>query len=433
MTTVTQAADPQDAMAQGADFGRGQGHAGSKVLIEFVSANPNSPLTLGHGRGGVLGDAIANLLAFDGADVTREFYVNDANASGQMRRFVQAVLARYRALVGAPRLSGSDGELGDYPAPFADRLARWVAETAGNRYAGLAPDLAVRLLTPAITFQVHGEQALTLGRLGIGFDHWFNESDLHARGAVRQSLARMKADDLAYNQAGALWLRSTRFGDESDHVLVRAGGQRTYLAGDLAYHADKFERGYTDLVDVWGSEHAGYTRRTHAGIAALGYDPDKLSIVLHGPVRLIKDGLEVKGGSLGGYADTLTLSELLDDLDADAARFFLLLAPANRPADLDADIARRQDARNPLWRIRQVLKTGSPGAVQTTSANRADELSALVARFPAIVGEAARDLAPDHIARFAVALADAAGPDAAAPAVRVALRNALRLLGIAPE
>ena len=415
-------------ITRGAEYGRGDGMRGRRVLVEFVSANPNGPLTIGHGRGGALGAALAGAAAFAGADVTREFYVNDASNSRQMARFAQAVRARLSVAKegGAGRLDD-----GGYPEENVTRIA----DALSLKFAGKIPDL--KTVQAAAAALVRGEQEDTLRKFGLTFDNWFSEADLHAKGTVAQTVRRLRDSGFAFEQGGALWLRSTAFGDDDDRTLVRADGTPTYLAGDLAYHADKFARGYDLLIDVWSADHAGYVERTRAGLAALGYDPARLRIVLHGPVRFLRDGTEVRGGQFGG---AVTLEDALEEIPASAARLMLLRVPAEVPLDLDGDLAERTDRANPAWRVREALNlvvSVALRATETTPPSIAEGLAA----FPDVVRRAAESLWPHHVMDWTLDFADRilsaaatgglSGP--AAHASRIALTNALDLLGISRE
>ena len=422
-------------LAQGKQYGRGAALTGRRALVEFVSANPNGPLTIGHGRGAALGDALTALLAFAGAKAEREFYVNDATNSRQMTRFAQAVRSR---LVASAR--GQSVRRDDYGYP--EEYVAPIVATLAPEFSGREPTLPQVL--EAATRRVRGEQEATLTRFGVRFDHWFSEAELHARGTVAQTVQRLRVSGYAYDQGGAIWLRSTAFGDEADRTLVRTDGTPTYLAGDLAYHADKFARGYDLLVDIWSADHAGYVERTRAGLSALGYDASRLRIILHGPVRFLKDGTEVRGGQIGG---AVTLEDVLEEMPADAARLSLLRVPAEIPLDLDGDLAARQDRANPLWRLQEAQrlclraeeteKTGD--LVRMVEAENA--LTESLRAFPGVAQRAAEELWAHHITDWALSLSDKILTNAArgelSPAVaqasRYALENSLDLLGILRE
>jgi arginyl-tRNA synthetase len=422
----------------GPGYGRSDGESKGRVLLEFVSANPNGPVTAAHGRGGVLGDTLAALLGFTGSKTTREFYVNDATNSRQMRQFARAVQAHYRRLLGddAALADAARADDGGYPDEFVERVARELLAKEGDRLNAPSADWSLALVQEAATRLMRTEQEETLAALGVRFDAWFSENALLAHGAVERVLARLRDAGHAYEQGGALWLRSTPFGDEADRTLVRADGTPTYLAGDLAYHADKFERGYDTLVDIWSADHAGYVDRTRAGLAALGYDPGRLHILLHGPVRLLKDGTEIKG-RFGGVP---TLAEILEETRPDVARLLLLGGPAEAPLDLDADAAMHSDRTNPVAYLREALRRcqepqPTDGAVEFTGEEAA--LIETLADFPEEVRRAADKLAPDQLLLYALSLADrwvrlsGSPPALLARATAVVLTNTLGILGVA--
>jgi arginyl-tRNA synthetase len=412
--------------ASGPDYGRADNPKPKRMLVEFVSADPNGPLTAAHGRGAVLGDTLSSLLTFAGHEVTREFYVNDATNSKQMRRFANALLYRYREALGLPAQPIYEG----YPDEYVRAVAYDLIERDEDLYATMEEADALTAIQQTAAILIREEQQETLDRLGIRFDHWFSESALHARGAVESVLEKLRAGGHAYEQNGALWLRSTAFGDEADRTLIRADGTPTYLAGDLAYHADKFERGFDTLVDIWSADHAGYIERTRAGLAALGYESSRLHILLHGPVRLLKDGTEVKDDRYGGAP---TLEEILDEIPPEIARLQYLRRPAESLLDLDADASDREDATNPTAYLRRAL--AHPGGMPGDSA-----LIELLTAYPDTIESAARLLAPDEILRYSVGVAErwlgthgGNAPEPLHEAVTTVLTNALRLLGVPTE
>jgi arginyl-tRNA synthetase len=423
----------------GLAYGRSDKGRGQRVLLEFVSANPNGPVTAERGRGGVLGDTLAALLDFTGYAPTREFYVNDATNSRQMRQFARVVWANYRRLLGE-EAGSADGALandGGYPDEFVERVARELVGSEGDRLNAPSVDESLARVQEAAARLMRREQEETLASLGVRFDSWFSESNLHAHGAVGRVLARLRDAGHAYEQGSALWLRSTHFGDEADRTLVRADGTPTYLAGDLAYHAHKFERGYDILIDIWSDDHAGYVERTRAGLAALGYDPARLHILLHGPVRLLKDGTEVKGR----FGGVLTLAELVAEIPRDTARLLLLRGPVDAPLDLDADAASRRDRTNPVAYLGEALRLCDAN-LPVGDADFTGSYSMLaehLGTFPEAVHGAAATRAPGRLLAYALSLADrwiplarAGGvPALLAQATAVVLTSTLGILGVA--
>ncbi|MES2459231.1 MAG: arginine--tRNA ligase, partial [Armatimonadota bacterium] len=459
-------------LSEGERYGRTSYGTPRKVLVEFVSANPNGPITVAHGRGGAIGDTLASLFEWTGNTVSREFYVNDAVGSRQMQIFAQSLFARYQQLCGHPAEIPEDGYTGEYVI----EIAQSIVNTEGDRYAALTPEAATTIFQPLALNGMREQQTAALAAFGIHFDNWFSEQTLHASGAVEKVLQSLKERGVAFEEKGALWLRSTQFGDDKDRVLVRAEGTPTYLAGDLAYHADKLARGFDLLVDVWGADHEGYIARTKAGLAALGYAPDQVQIALFQPVRLLRNGVEEKIGKRTG--DTVTLDELIGDVGKDAARFFFLLQSSGAAEDFDLDLARRQDRENPLYRVqdayarcssalREATQTGiaSPDAEVISASdisrltNQEDTvLMKKLLEFPDEIQEALDSLAPHRIARYVLDLAalwhdwdsrlswnigQRSAVEQEIPlfqarlalikGVQITLANALSLLGVSPQ
>ena len=461
----------REMVRQGEDFGRSNVGRGERVLVEFVSANPNGPITVAHGRGGAVGDAVASLHDWTGYRALREFYINDATNSLQMQTFARSVFARYRQLLGHDDRVPEDG----YPGEYLIDIARAILERDGARYENLPPDEAVPLFQDLATHGMQAQQEAALGAFGIVFDTWYSEKTLHAAGAVEATLAELQQRGHAYEQAGALWLRSTAFGDDKDRVLVRADGSATYIAGDLAYHRTKLERA-DRLINVWGADHHGYVGRTKAGLAALGFDSDRLDILIYQLVRLLKDGQEFKVGKRAG--NIVTLEELLEEVGKDAARFFFLMRSADTPLDFDMDLAKRQEKDNPVYyaqyaharccsvvaRAREAGVTvpgGDTPDTDLTLLTRPEEIALIkkLADLPEEVRQAAAGCTPHRIPRYVLDLAalfhgyyDQGNRDAALRfvrpddpsltrarlllvlGVRTVLANALTVLGVsAPE
>ncbi len=457
---------------EGDAFGRSDVGKGQRVLVEFVSANPNGPVTVAHGRGGAIGDALAALLDWTGHRVAREFYINDATNSTQMKTFARSVFARYRQLLGGDDTVPEDG----YPGEYVIDIARDILERDGEKYKDLSLDEAVPLFLDLATQGMQEQQEAALRGFGIVYDNWYSEKALHEKGAVEAVLEELKARGHAEEENGALWLRSTRLdlGDDKDRVLVRADGSATYIAGDLAYHKDKFSRGFDRLINIWGADHHGYVARTKAGLAALGFDPARLFILIYQLVRLLKNGQEVRMGKRAG--NYVTLEELLDEAGQDAARFFFLMRSPDSPLDFDLDLAKKQEKENPVYyaqyahaRCCSVFEKAGAAGIALPDAETADlallthegEIALIkkLADFPEEVQEAAADCAPQRIPRYVLDLAalfhgyyDLGNRDSAlrfvqpdnpaltaarlslAMGVRAVLANAFRLLGIsAPE
>jgi len=325
-------------------YGTCQAHTGERVLIEFVSANPTGPISVVNGRAAALGDSLARLLEACGAQASREFYVNDALNSTQLDLLGASLAARYFQELGQHRPLPEDGYHGEYLVEIARDL---VAEH-GDRFASLSEAELVPLFRSLAEERMIAQQRRDLEAFGVVFDTWFRESSLYASGAVAEAIEEMKRRGHAYEKDGALWLRSTELaGDDQDRVLVRSNDRETYVAADAAYHKNKFDRGFTRLIDIWGADHHGYVARLKAGIAALGYDMDRCQIILTQMVLLMRDGEPVRGSKRAG--DIIPLIDLVNEVGRDAARFYFLLNSYETTATFDLDLAKKQSADNPVF------------------------------------------------------------------------------------
>jgi arginyl-tRNA synthetase len=344
-----------DLLAEGNTFGQSDVGAGRRALVEYVSANPTGPLTVGHGRNAVLGDTIANLLGWTGYDVTREYYFNDAGR--QMRILAQSVRARYEALVSedvatktitvdddttveVPKSFPEDGYLGEYIIDIAER----VYDEHG------ASLLTTESLTP---FREAAEEAIfeeiegTLRRLNIEMDSFADEQSLHDDGTVQEVLGGLDEAGLTYEEDGARWLKTTEFGKEKDTVLVKQSGEPTYRTPDIAYHTTKFERGYDLMIDVFGADHhAAYPDVLNA-LDALGYDKEKVEVVLYQFVTLVRGGEPVKMSTR--RANYVTLDDLIDRVGDDVTRFFFLMRSPDTHLDFDLELAEEESEKNPVF------------------------------------------------------------------------------------
>jgi len=387
----------------GEGFGLSQAGAGKRVLVEFVSANPTGPLSVGHGRQAVLGDAICRLLVATGHQVTREYYYNDAGR--QMRVLAQSVRARYRELLGEDPQFPEDGYQGSYIVDIAREL---LAEHG----PGLkdSEDLA--------PFQHKAERAIfadinaTLQRLDIHFDNYYNEHSLYDEGHIDAVVAELRAKGLVYEQDGAVWFKTTELGLPQDRVIIKSSGEPTYRLPDIAYHREKFKRGFDWLVNIFGSDHIATVPDVLAGVRALGYDDNKITVVLHQFVTLMRDGKQVKMSTR--KATFVTVDELLNEVGADVARFFFLMRKADSQLEFDLDLATKQSQENPVYYVqyaharlcsmlRQATDKGvTLGTIDSETLallTTEEELDLLkeMATYPELVRGAACDLAPHRI------------------------------------
>jgi len=388
------------------DLGRGR-----RVLVEFVSANPTGPLSIGHGRNGVLGDAVARLLQRFGYDVTREYYFNDAGR--QMRVLAESLRARYLELLGEAHEFPEDGYQGEY---LYD-IARDLVEAHGRD----------KIDAPLSFFKERAQEAIfanieaTLARLGIAFDSYYNEHSLYEQGFVEEVIGLLRDQGLVYEQDGATWFKTTALGLEQDRVIVKSTGEPTYRLPDIAYHREKFRRGFDWMIDIFGADHIATVPDVLAGVRALGYDPDKVTGILHQFVTLLRDGRQVKMSTR--KATFVTVDELLDEVGPDALRFFFLMRKPDAPLEFDLELAKKESQENPVYYVqyaharlcaleRQAQEKGVvlPEPPPTELYDRLDgeeELAILklLGAYPSLVQGAVRDLAPHRVIYYLIDLA----------------------------
>lgn len=310
-------------------------------LIEFVSVNPNGPIHVGHGRGAAYGDTLARVLAAAGYRVEREFYVNDGVNSEQMRLFALSVKCRYREMLGLPAEFPEGGYRGDY----VDDIARQILSEYGDGHADDGADF----FQPIAQGLMLAIQRDDLARFGVVFDRWFSEQSLYNEGKVQRAIEALKECGHVYEKDGALWLRSTAFGDDKDRIVIRSDGRPTYIASDIAYHKDKFDRGYDRLINVWGADHHGYIARTAAAIEALGYDRQRFEVVITQIVRFLEHGEPKQMSKRDGTL--VRLSDLMDEVGVDVTRFFYLMRSVDAHMDFDLDLAREHSEKNPVYYV----------------------------------------------------------------------------------
>ncbi len=460
---------------RGAGFGRVDQGRGRRVQIEFVSANPVGPMHVGHGRWAALGDSMARVLAHAGWDVQREFYINDAGV--QMDIFAKSVAARYLALCGRTVDFAAEWYQGAYITEIAAEIRRvegdgWADAPAAAREAHFREKAYAQVLEH-LKSVLHG--------MGVDFDVWFSERTLHAPGPggdseVDVAIGKLREGGHVYEKDGATWFRSTDFDDDKDRVLRKADGDLTYFAADIAYHMDKFDRGFDRVINIWGADHHGYVARMKAAAAALGHE-GQLDVVIGQLVTLMRDGEIVRMSKRTG--EMVTFEELLDEVGADAARYFFLRQSTDQPLNFDIGLAKEQSSDNPVYyvqyahaRICSILRkaaglapdaeidvAATSGSLVPTIADLArlvdpSELAMLrkIAEFPEVVEQSADRLAPHKLTTYAEDLAasfhqfytqcrvvsDDAGLTGARLALvdasRIALAGVLGLLGVgSPE
>ena len=442
-----------------ADYGKSNAGGGEHVQVEFVSANPTGLLHMGNARGGALGDTLAAVLNEAGYVCDKEYYINDAG--NQVENLGKSVEARYFELLGRDDYQiPEDGYHGKDIIATAQRLL----DEKGESLVDL-PEAERRELMKnyALKEKVAGIRC-SLENVGVVFDNWFSEQSLHDAGSVHEVVDILREKGVVYEKDGAQWLRATDWGEEKDEVLVRSNGTPTYFAADIAYHRDKFERGYKRLINIWGADHHGHVARLKGAMTALGYDGDDITVILMQLVRLYRGGEIVKMSKRSGKY--VTLDELIEEVGKEAARFFFIMRSPDSALDFDLDLAKAESSDNPVYYVQyahaRICSILSVAGVDTPKAADVD-LSLLteenervlirkLAEWPQEVADAARELAPYHLAYYAKELAnafhsfynsckvltdDAALRDARLALVdctRITLRNVLTLLGLsAPE
>ena len=496
MTPAAWRAEMSRVLAEGAGYGRGAAGAGKKTIVEFVSANPTGPLHVGHGRHAAFGATVANLLEADGWHVHREYYVNDAGR--QMDILAASVWLRYLELCGETIPFPANGYRGDYVRPVAERLrtrqGEMLRRPAADVLRGLPPDEpqggdkdqyvdaviarakellgeGFRVVFDAGLADILADIREDLADFGVRFDRWYSEQDLgdgRDGGPIDRALKRLREHGHVFEQDGAIWFRATQFGDEKDRVVVRANGQKTYFASDIAYHLDKRERGFSLLVTILGADHHGYVARVRAGLAAMGEPPESLQVPMVQFVTLYKGGEKVAMGKR--EAQFVTLRELRGEVGNDAARFIYVMRSNDQSLDFDLELAKKQSNDNPVFyvqyahaRIASVLKQaaerGLPfdraaGLGALASLGEAPELVLMreISHWPEIVRQGAEQTAPHLVVHYLRDLAQAFHACYAAlpfivddaktrnarlaliAAARQVLQNALGILGVsAPE
>ncbi|MBQ2994614.1 MAG: arginine--tRNA ligase, partial [Peptococcaceae bacterium] len=447
--------ETQDTAYGSVDIGKGE-----KVQVEFVSANPTGLLHMGNARGGALGDSLANLLKMAGYDVTKEFYINDAG--NQIVNLGLSLEARYRQLLGE---TGCEIPENGYHGQDIIDTAQCIVDAVGDSYLQLPEaERQEKMIATALDEKIAAIKS-GLAEFGVEYDVWFSETTLHESGAVKEVVDLLTEKGLTYEKDGAIWLKTTDFGEEKDEVLIRSNGIPTYFAADIAYHKNKFDRGFKRVINIWGADHHGHVARMKRSMDAIGYNGDDLTVLLMQLVRLYQNGEVVRMSKRTGQY--VTLQELIEDVGKDAARYFFIMRNPDSHLDFDLDLAKEQSSDNPVYyvqyahaRINSILKaTGKavPKAADcdlTLLKDEAElELIRKIANLPTEVAYAAEQLEPYRMARYATELATlfhsfynscrVINEDNEAltnarlvlvNAARITLRNVLTMLGVsAPE
>lgn len=451
----------EQVFVQGENYGRTTKGNGQKIEVEFVSANPTGSLHLGHARGAAVGDALCNVLDFAGYEVTREYYINDAG--NQVVNLSKSIEARYLQELGQDAEMPEDGYHGEDIKGFANEL---VAEK-GDALLSLSPeDRAVFLRKYGLEKEL-AKIKRDLGRFRVGFDIWYSETSLYENGLVEASLKDLRDKGQIYEQDGATWLRTTEYGDDKDRVLVKNDGTYTYLTPDIAYHRDKYARGYDQMINIWGADHHGYIPRMKAAMQAIGNDPAKLTVLIAQMVSLFQDGEKVKMSKRTGKA--VTMVDLMDEVGVDAIRYFFTMRSMDSHLDFDMDLAISTSNENPVYYVqyaharvcsifRQAEEQGiaipepKDANLSKLTAEHEYDLLRKLGELPEEINVAAENYAPHRLVRYVYELAalfhsyyraervitEDAEQTAARlvllGAVRTSIANVLRLIGVsAPD
>ncbi len=451
----------QDALHSGESYGRTTIGGGKKVQVEFVSANPTGSLHLGHARGAAFGDALCNVLDFAGYEVTREYYINDAGK--QVENLALSLDARYRQKLGLEAEMPEDGYYGEDIIGFAAGLV----EQEGSRLLDMSDKERYVFLREFGLERELNKIKRDLNRFRVGFDVWYSETSLYESGQVEKGLQALKDSGHVYEEEGAVWLDTVPFGDDKNRVLVKNDGSYTYLTPDIAYHLNKFERGFDQLINIWGADHHGYIPRVKAAMAALGNDPERLTVLIAQMVSLYQNGEKVKMSKRTGKA--VTMEDLMDEVGVDAIRYFFTMRSMDSHLDFDMDLAISTSNENPVFYVQYAharicsifrqaeeagIKLNDLSAVDYNKLNTEAEFDLLrkMGELPLETTEAAQQYAPHRLIRYVYELAsqlhsyyraerviteDAAQSLARLAllgAVRTTIANVLRLVGVsAPE
>ena len=446
----------RNVLEEKSDFGRNKVGTGKRVLVEFVSANPTGPLTVGHGRGAILGDVISNILEWNGYDVEREYYYN--NAGRQMQKLGESVKSRYLELLGEDTEFPEDGYEGEYIIDIARKLE----ETDGE---ALKDSSDISPFKNAAEENIFQNIEATLNRIGLKFDNFFNENTLYESGAIDSVVKALQEKGLVYEKEGATWFKATKAGRDQDRVIIKSSGEPTYRLPDIAYHRDKFERGFDFMVDILGADHMDAYPDVLAGIEQLGFNTNKVKVLIHQFVTLMEKGEPVKMSTR--KAQYVTLDDLIDEVGQDVVRYFFLMRGMNTHLNFDLELAKNESDENPVYylqyahaRLCNILKHAeSLGHEFDNNTNLSDLtldseilLIKSLLEFPNVVEKAHDNLEPQTIANYLQDLAGTfhryyahervvtkdSGKTSArlvlVQALQIVLYNGLTLLGVhAPE
>ena len=398
----------------GNDYGTGDLGQGQKMMVEYVSVNPTGPVHVGHARGAVLGSALANILSAAGYRVTQEYYVNDAGT--QMQAFYGSVYARYLQSLGQEAEMPANGYAGEYIADLAEEIA----ESEGTRFIGMDEAQALREMGDIAREKMIDLIRDDLTQIGVGFDNWFSERTLFDQRDYDRALQVLKDKEFLSERENALWFNSTQLGDDKDNVVIRSSGEPTYFASDIAYHYNKFVvREFQSVVDIWGADHQGHVPRMKSAVAALGIEPERLTVLISQMVTLKRGDEVVRASKRTG--DFVTLRELTDEVGADACRYFFLARTPSTQMEFDLELAKQESSENPVYyvqyghaRIASILNSAREQNIDWSAGDvslltHPSELSLIrtMLRLPELVEQMARALEPHQLPHYTMELATA--------------------------
>lgn len=335
-------------LVKGTDYGKNQVKNKEKILLEYVSANPTGPFHIGHGRWAAMGSALANLLRYYGHEVFEEFYINDAGS--QIQKLGNSLRIRIQQELGIDIDFPTDEieRKNYYPGDYLIPTAKNYLESHKNVNKDNVNDIPLSDLCEFAKSEMEAKQQALLKDFRVNFDKFYSELDLHKSGKVESRYKELNEKGFLYEQEGAMWFKSTEFGDDQDRVIKKADGSNTYLTADIAYHADKFDRGFDRLIDIWGADHHGYIARVKASLQALGYNPDMLEVLLGQLVNLLIDGNEVR---MGKRKNMVTLDDLIEEVGVDATRYWMCMRNIDVTLDFDIELAKRSTDENPVFYV----------------------------------------------------------------------------------
>ena len=387
---------------------------GKKIQVEFVSSNPTGPLHVGHGRGAAVGDAVANILLFCGYDVKKEYYINDSGR--QINTLGRSVFLRYKELLGEKIEFPENCYQGDYIREFAEEVRKNKGDELVRENEAYAVNYCARYAAGNIIDDIKKDLEL----FGVTFDRWYSEQSLYDSGKVDKVLNDLRSRNLVYEKDGALWFRTKDFGDEKDRVVVRNNGQTTYFASDIAYHQDKFDRGFERVIDVWGADHHGYIPRITASIEASGRSKNQFNVILVQLVNLLRGGEPVAMSTRAG--EFVTLRDVISEVGPDAARFIFLTRHYESPLDFDLEVAKKKTNENPVFyvqyvhaRISSIVRKGRERGISSIAwddravamLKEPEEIHLIktMARYPEVVRCSAEFMEPHRITFYLMDLA----------------------------